>query len=79
VADYDRERIVPAMRANANDVIAGSTATMAVLSVSEDGADELVLNCGDSRTLAIGKPRGGVIKRLCSLLLNKRSFPELWT
>eukprot|EP00985_Skeletonema_marinoi_P028189 scaffold24278_cov150-Skeletonema_marinoi.AAC.3 len=63
VADYDpREGIILASM-GANDVIAGSTATMAVLSVSEDGADELsVLNCGDSRTLAIGKPRGGSSK-----------------
>ena len=63
VADYDpREGIILASM-GANDVIAGSTATMAVLSVSKDGADELsVLNCGDSRTLAIGKPRGGSSK-----------------
>jgi serine/threonine protein phosphatase PrpC len=63
VADYDpREGIILAAM-GANDVIAGSTATVAVLSVSEDGADELsVLNCGDSRTLVIGKPRGGSSK-----------------
>jgi serine/threonine protein phosphatase PrpC/serine/threonine protein kinase len=60
VADYDpREGIILATM-GANDVIAGSTTSMAVMSVSEDGADELsVLNCGDSRTLVIGKPRGG--------------------
>ncbi|KAL7430181.1 hypothetical protein ACHAXM_002042, partial [Skeletonema potamos] len=46
----------------ASDVIAGSTATVAVL-FSEGGADELsVLNCGESRTLVIGKPRGGSSK-----------------
>ncbi len=63
VADYDpREGIILAAM-GANDVIAGSTATMAVLSVSEEGADKLsVLNCGDSRTLVIGKPRGGSSK-----------------
>ena len=60
IADYDpREGIILAAM-GAKDVIAGSTATAALLSVSEDGADELsVLNCGDSRTLVVGKPRGG--------------------
>lgn len=62
VADYDpREGIILAAQ-GASDVIAGSTATVAVL-FSEGGADELsVLNCGDSRTLVIGKPRGGSSK-----------------
>ncbi|KAL7550868.1 hypothetical protein ACHAWF_014070 [Thalassiosira exigua] len=58
VADYDpREGIVLAAM-GAKDVIAGSTATVSVISVSEEGADKLsVLNCGDSRTLVVGKPR----------------------
>mmetsp|Transcript_21889 Transcript_21889/g.62792 ORF Transcript_21889/g.62792 Transcript_21889/m.62792 type:complete len:982 (+) Transcript_21889:123-3068(+) len=59
-ADYDpREGIVVAGTA-ATDLIAGSTVATAVLSVTEDGADVLnVLNCGDSRTLVVGRPRGG--------------------
>ncbi|KAL9187594.1 hypothetical protein ACHAXT_001697 [Thalassiosira profunda] len=63
VADYDpREGIVLAAM-GAKDVIAGSTATMCAVSVSEDGADELaVLNCGDSRTLVVGRPREGTSK-----------------
>ena len=60
IADYDpREGIVVAGTA-ATDLIAGSTITMSCLSVADDGADVLsVLNCGDSRTLAFGRPRGG--------------------
>jgi serine/threonine protein phosphatase PrpC/serine/threonine protein kinase len=59
-ADYDpREGIVVAGTA-ATDLIAGSTVATAVLSVTEEGADVLnVLNCGDSRTLVVGRPRGG--------------------
>jgi serine/threonine protein phosphatase PrpC len=62
-ADYDpREGIVVAGTA-ATDLIAGSTVATAVLSVTEDGADVLnVLNCGDSRTLVVGRPRGGLPK-----------------
>lgn len=60
VADYDpREGIVLA-GTGATDLVAGSTVAASVLSVAEDGADELtVLNCGDSRTLVVGRPRGG--------------------
>lgn len=60
IADYDpREGIVIA-GTGASDLVAGSTVSMSCLSVGEDGADVLnVLNCGDSRTLAVGRPRGG--------------------
>lgn len=63
IADYDpREGIVIA-GTGASDVVAGSTVAMSCLSVAEDGADVLnVLNCGDSRTLAFGRPRGGSSK-----------------
>ena len=62
-ADYDpREGIVVAGTA-ATDLIAGSTVATAVLSVTEEGADIVnVLNCGDSRTLVVGRPRGGSSK-----------------
>ena len=60
VADYDpREGIIIA-GTGSSDVVAGSTVTMGCVGIGEDGADILtVLNCGDSRTLAFGRPRGG--------------------
>jgi len=63
IADYDpREGIVIA-GTGASDLVAGSTVAMSCLSVAEDGAGVLsVLNCGDSRTLAVGRPRGGLPK-----------------
>lgn len=60
VADYNPKEGIIIAGTGASDVVAGSTATMSCLSVAEDGADALiVLNCGDSRTLAFGRPRGG--------------------
>lgn len=63
VADYDPREGVIVAGTGASDLIAGSTVTTSVLGVTENGADELtVLNCGDSRTLVVGRPRGGTSK-----------------
>ena len=59
VADYDPSEGVVLAGTGSADLVAGSTATAAVLSTAEDGADALtVLNCGDSRTLVVGRRRG---------------------
>ncbi|KAL7539257.1 hypothetical protein ACHAXR_010751 [Thalassiosira sp. AJA248-18] len=60
IADYDPIEGIIVAGTGASDVVAGSTVTMSCCSVAEDGADILtVLNCGDSRTMAFGRPRGG--------------------
>ena len=58
VADYDPVEGIIMAHVGSQDLIAGTTATAAILSADKDGADEMiVLNCGDSRTLLFGRPR----------------------
>jgi serine/threonine protein phosphatase PrpC len=41
--------------------VAGTTATIAAISMNPSGTDELtILNCGDSRTLVIGQPESSI-------------------
>ena len=55
VADYDPVEGVILASTGSEDLIAGTTAVAAVMSVGTDGGDELIiLNCGDSRALLVG-------------------------
>lgn len=55
-ADYDPSEGIVMGSMTAKDLVAGTTAAATVLSVAEDGADTLtVLNCGDSRSLLVGR------------------------
>ena len=56
VADYDPREGILLASTGSKDLVAGTTAAVAVLSTSPDGTDELsILNCGDSRVLVVGK------------------------
>lgn len=57
VADYDPREGILFAETGSTDLVAGTTATVAAISMNPQGAKELtVLNCGDSRTLLIGEP-----------------------
>eukprot|EP00581_Thalassiosira_minuscula_P015230 CAMPEP_0183716110 /NCGR_PEP_ID=MMETSP0737-20130205/10120_1 /TAXON_ID=385413 /ORGANISM="Thalassiosira miniscula, Strain CCMP1093" /LENGTH=1061 /DNA_ID=CAMNT_0025945321 /DNA_START=142 /DNA_END=3327 /DNA_ORIENTATION=+ len=58
VADYDpTEGILYAETGSKDLFVAGTTATIAAISMNPSGTDELtILNCGDSRTLLVGSP-----------------------
>ncbi|KAL7532864.1 hypothetical protein ACHAXR_008256 [Thalassiosira sp. AJA248-18] len=58
VADYDpREGILFAETGSRDLFVAGTTATIAAISMNPQGTNDLaVLNCGDSRTLVVGEP-----------------------
>ncbi|KAL7490513.1 hypothetical protein ACHAWT_000288 [Skeletonema menzelii] len=60
VVDYDPvEGIVLAETGSANPVVAGTTATIAAISMNPNGTNELsILNCGDSKTMLVGEPIG---------------------
>ena len=67
VADYDPRQGIVLAGMESTDLVAGSTVTVAVLGMSEDGAGELsVLNCGDSRT-----------QGFCGVLFYARPLAEL--
>ncbi len=58
VAGYDAQEGILYASTGATDLIAGTTATVAVASLDPEDASELVvLNCGDSRTLVVGEPK----------------------
>jgi hypothetical protein len=56
VVDYDPAEGILYAETGSKDLIAGTTATLAAISLNPSGASEMtVLNCGDSRTLLIGE------------------------
>lgn len=57
VADYDPVEGIIMAHVGSQDLIAGTTASAAILSADDEGAEEMiVMNCGDSRTLLFGRP-----------------------
>jgi len=58
VADYDPREGILVAGTGSKDLVAGTTAAVAAFSINQNpGINELnVLNCGDSRTLLVGKP-----------------------
>jgi len=60
LASYDPINGILYAQTGSKDLVAGTTATIAVMSLNPSGTDELtILNCGDSRTLVIGQPTEG--------------------
>jgi len=58
VAGYDPQEGILYASTGATDLIAGTTATVAIASLDpEDTSELVVLNCGDSRTLVVGEPK----------------------
>lgn len=56
VVDYDPTEGILYAETGSKDLIAGTTATLAAISLSPSGTSEMtVLNCGDSRTLVVGE------------------------
>eukprot|EP00804_Cyclotella_cryptica_P003019 CCRYP_006010-RA/>CCRYP_006010-RA protein AED:0.28 eAED:0.28 QI:747/1/1/1/1/1/3/53/323 len=56
VVDYDPREGILFAETGSKDLIAGTTATIAAISLNPSGARELtVLNCGDSRTILVGE------------------------
>lgn len=65
-ADYDAIEGIIQAGTGSKDLVAGTTASAAIFSY-DDASEVTVLNCGDSRTLLIGKPRA-----------NEASAPKLF-
>lgn len=56
VVDYDPTEGILFAETGSKDLIAGTTATLAAISLGPSGASEMtILNCGDSRTLLVGE------------------------
>ena len=56
MVDYDPIEGILYAETGSLDLIAGTTATLAAISLNPSGASEMtVLNCGDSRTLVVGE------------------------
>jgi serine/threonine protein phosphatase PrpC len=58
LATYDPINGILYAQTGSKDLVAGTTATIAVMSLNPSGTDDelTILNCGDSRTLVIGQP-----------------------
>mmetsp|Transcript_13229 Transcript_13229/g.27192 ORF Transcript_13229/g.27192 Transcript_13229/m.27192 type:complete len:1069 (-) Transcript_13229:124-3330(-) len=56
IAEYDPIEGILFAETGSKDLVAGTTSTMAAISMNSNGTKELtILNCGDSRTLLIGQ------------------------
>ena len=75
VADYDPREGVLVAGTGAKDLIAGTTAAVAALSIDPATDELIVLNCGDSRTLIIGEPKDKSMKE-CVHFVTKDHSPR---
>lgn len=75
VAEYDPREGVLLAGTGAKDLIAGTTASVAALSMDSDNDELVVLNCGDSRTLLVGEPKDESLKT-CIHFVTKDHSPR---